>query len=258
MPWVGHNLYDDPAFFAAYRQLDRSRLGLAGAPEWPAVEALLPAVAGARVVDLGCGFGAFARWAAAAGATEVLALDGSARMLERAQALTDDPRVRFDRIDLGELTLPATTYDLAYSALVVHYLDDITRFARSVHAALRPGGRFVLTTEHPVFMASTRADFADVDGRRAWPVDHYADEGEITTDWLMPGVRKFFRSVGTTVNALIDAGFVIQRLVEWTPSVEQVAADPRLAPERDRPAFLLIAADRPASESTSGRRDRLV
>src|SRR5687768_3900817 len=49
-------------------------------PEWSSVRALLPDLVGAHVVDLGSGFGAFARWAAAAGATNVLALDSSVRM----------------------------------------------------------------------------------------------------------------------------------------------------------------------------------
>ena len=166
-------------------------------------------------------------------------------MVERAQAITDDPAVTYQLIDLNELDLPQSEFDLAYSALVVHYLADLEGFARAVHDALRPGGRLVLTTEHPMFMASTLADFVDVDGVRTWPVDHYADEGERTTNWLVPGVRKWFRSAGTTVNALIDAGFVIRRLIDWTPSTEQVTAAPELAKERDRPAFLLIAADRP-------------
>jgi 2-polyprenyl-3-methyl-5-hydroxy-6-metoxy-1,4-benzoquinol methylase len=241
---VSEDIYDDEDFFAAYEQLGRSVHGLDGAPEWSSVRALLPDLVGAHVVDLGCGFGAFARWAADAGAIDVLALDASARMLERARATTDDPSVRYELADLNELVLPAASFDLAYSALVVHYLADISRFARAVHDALRPGGRLVLTTEHPVFMASTLADFVDVDGVRTWPLDHYADEGERTTNWLVPGVRKWFRSAGATVNALIDAGFVIRRLIDWTPSTEAVAADPALAKERDRPAFLLVAADR--------------
>jgi hypothetical protein len=35
------NIYDDPEFFEGYRQLARSVEGLAGAPEWPALRALL-------------------------------------------------------------------------------------------------------------------------------------------------------------------------------------------------------------------------
>ena len=68
-------MYDDPEFQAGYRQLARSEQGLAGAPEWPDVAALLPGLSGRDVIDLGCGYGAFARWAAEQGAASVDAVD---------------------------------------------------------------------------------------------------------------------------------------------------------------------------------------
>jgi SAM-dependent methyltransferase len=243
---VAQNVYDSPEFFAAYSRLERSVHGLDGAPEWPSVRALLPPLRGARVVDLGCGFGAFARWAAGAGAAEVVGIDLSERMLARAREATGDGRVRYEVGDLDVLELPAGAYDLAYSALALHYVADLDRLVRVVHRALRPGGRFVLTTEHPIFMAPTRPDWLRDGDTRVWPVDRYADEGLRVTDWLAPGVRKFHRTLGTTVNALVDAGFAVRRLVEWSPTAEQVAAEPALAEERDRPMFLLVAADTPA------------
>lgn len=69
---MSHNLYDDPAFFAGYSQLARSREGLAGAPEWPALRAMLPPLEGKRVLDLGCGFGAFSRWVRKMDAADVM------------------------------------------------------------------------------------------------------------------------------------------------------------------------------------------
>jgi 2-polyprenyl-3-methyl-5-hydroxy-6-metoxy-1,4-benzoquinol methylase len=57
------NIYDDEVFFVGYSQLPRSIHGLDGAPEWPALRSMLPAFAGHRVLDLGCGFGWFSRWA---------------------------------------------------------------------------------------------------------------------------------------------------------------------------------------------------
>ena len=38
--------YDDETFFEKYEQMDRSRLGLAGAGEWETLEPLLPDFAG--------------------------------------------------------------------------------------------------------------------------------------------------------------------------------------------------------------------
>ena len=57
------NIYDNPEFFEGYSRLSRSVEGLDGAAEWPALKALLPELRGLRVVDLGCGFGWFCRWA---------------------------------------------------------------------------------------------------------------------------------------------------------------------------------------------------
>lgn len=55
------NIYDTQAFFDGYSQLPRSREGLAGAPEWPSVRALLPDFSGQTVLDLGCGYGWLSR-----------------------------------------------------------------------------------------------------------------------------------------------------------------------------------------------------
>ena len=59
---IAQNIYDNPDFFAGYSQLPRQVRGLDGAPEWPAIRAMLPALSGKRVVDLGCGFGWASRW----------------------------------------------------------------------------------------------------------------------------------------------------------------------------------------------------
>jgi SAM-dependent methyltransferase len=60
---MAQNIYDNPAFFEGYSQLSRSVEGLAGAGEWPAIRAILPDLKGQRVVDLGCGYGWFCRYA---------------------------------------------------------------------------------------------------------------------------------------------------------------------------------------------------
>src|SRR5215510_2057644 len=54
------NIYDDPEFFTGYSQLRRSREDLVGAPEWLVLRSMLPPLESVRVLDLGCGFGAFA------------------------------------------------------------------------------------------------------------------------------------------------------------------------------------------------------
>jgi SAM-dependent methyltransferase len=242
---LAQNIYDRPEFFEAYSRMDRSVRGLDGAPEWPAMRALLPDLRERRILDLGCGFGWFARWAMARGAACVVGVDLSENMLARARAETADPAVRYVRADLDSLDLPGAAFDLAYSSLALHYVEDFGRLAGAVARALVSPGHFVFSVEHPIYTASMRPGWLTAgDGRTVWPVDHYADEGPRTTDWLAKGVRKQHRTLATTLNALIDAGFAIRRVEEWSPTPGEVAARPSLAEELDRPMMALVAAQR--------------
>lgn len=84
----------------------------------------------------------------------------------------------------------------------------------------------------------------DADGRLTWPVNGYALEGQRRTDWFAKGVLKYHRTLATTLNTLIEAGLRINRVEEFAPSPEQVAALPNLAEELERPMMLLVSAQR--------------
>jgi SAM-dependent methyltransferase len=242
---LAQNIYDTPEFFEGYSRLRRSVHGLDGAPEWPAIRAMLPDLAGKRIVDLGCGFGWFARWSRTQGAAQVIALDLSENMLARARAETSDPAVQYALADLESLELPEAAFDLAYSSLTFHYIEDFGRLVSTVFRALVPGAHFVFTIEHPIYMASAHPDWVvGKDGNRVWPVDHYAIEGARTTDWLAKGVVKQHRTLGTTLNTLIGAGFTLRHVEEWHPTDEQATAEPDLTDELERPLMLLIAAQK--------------
>jgi SAM-dependent methyltransferase len=242
---MAQNIYDQPAFFEGYSNLPRSVHGLAGAAEWGSVRALLPDLAGKRIVDLGCGFGWFSRHAAAEGAASVLGLDLSENMIARARVETASPAVRYEIADLDRLDLPEGGFDFAYSSLAFHYIADFDRLVGTIHRALVPGSSFVFTIEHPIYMAPSKPEWAEVEGATVWPVDGYLVEGPRTTDWLAKGVVKYHRTLGTTLNALVGAGFVIRHVEEWRPSAAQLADHPEWQVELNRPMFLLIACDRP-------------
>ena len=239
------NIYDDPSFFAGYSQLDRSVQGLSGAAEWPAMRALLPDLRGSRVVDLGCGFGWFCRWACAQGAAHVLGIDVSRQMLARARTDSTDSTVTYVRGDLESLNLPPAAFDLAYSSLALHYVKDLTSLLAEVHRTLVPGGRLVFSTEHPIYTAPANPCWTvDADGRKTWLLNQYLIDGIRVTDWLANRVVKYHRTIGTTLNLLMRLGFTIRHVEEWGPTDAQIAAKPGLAQERERPMFLLVAAQR--------------
>jgi SAM-dependent methyltransferase len=239
------NIYDDEAFFEGYRRLPRSVEGLDAAPEWVALRALLPELGGRRLLDLGCGFGWFCRWARERGAASVLGVDVSERMLARAKAETHDAAISYVRADLERFAIPRGAFDLAYSALALHYVENLEALLAGVHSGLVPGGRLVFSVEHPIFTAPANPGWSvDAAGHATWPVDRYLDEGPRSTDWLARGVIKQHRTIGTYVNLLIRTGFAISHLDEWGPSEEQVASRPDWARERQRPPFLLVACSR--------------
>lgn len=237
------NIYDNPAFFEGYATLDRSIKGLDGAPEWATVQTLLPELRGKKVVDLGCGYGWFCRYARDEGAAEVLGLDVSVKMLEKAREMTDGEGIIYRREDLERLQLPAQSMDLVYSSLALHYLQDIDTLFSTVYQALVPGGSLVFTAEHPVYTAPLNQGWlTDPTGQKSWPVNHYQQEGERISNWFAEGVKKQHRKLATWLNALIASGFIIEKLDEWGPNAEQIAQNPALDEEKERPMIFLLAA----------------
>jgi ubiquinone/menaquinone biosynthesis C-methylase UbiE len=239
------NIYDDDEFFARYSQLARSVEGLDGAAEWPALRAMLPDLRGLKVLDLGCGFGWFCRWARAQGAAEVLGIDVSEQMLARAAASTQDAAITYTRADLELLELPPASFDLVYSSLAFHYIAGLERLMSQIHRSLLLGSSMVFSVEHPIYSATDWTHCSlDPAGRKFWPVNSYLREGPRSSDWLTHGVIKQHRTLATTINMLLRVGFVLWHIDEWGPTEEQIAAHPDWADERHRPIFMLISARR--------------
>jgi ubiquinone/menaquinone biosynthesis C-methylase UbiE len=239
------NIYDHEEFFERYSRLGRSVEGLDGALEWPALRALLPDLRGLNVLDLGCGFGWFCRWARQQGAAHVLGIDVSERMLARSRATTQDTAITYTRADMEHLELSPESFNIVYSSLALHYIEDLDRLMSAVYRSLVPGGSLVFSVEHPMFTAPADPHWSlDAAGRKTWPIDGYLDEGPRATDWLAKGVIKQHRTLATYLNMLLRLGFAISHVEEWGPTEEQIASRPNLADERQRPPFLLVAARR--------------
>jgi SAM-dependent methyltransferase len=248
MPHEPQNIYDDPAFFAGYATLERFGAGWERAAEHGDLLALLPDVAGRRVLDLGCGAGQLARHLATNGAADVLAIDVSERMLALARAGWAHPRVTYQRLAIEAAAFAAASFDLVVSSLALHYVDDYRGLIARIAAWLARGGILVYSTEHPIYTARLPGDgwVLDDSGHRArWSLDHYADEGPRDETWFVPGVRKVHRTLATLMNGLVEAGLTIERVVEPLPTEQWLQRHPEARDERRRPMFLLVRARKP-------------
>jgi SAM-dependent methyltransferase len=239
------NIYDDPDFFAGYSRMERFGAGWSQAMEHDDLLALLPPVAGRRVLDLGCGAGQLAHHLATGGAAEVIGVDLSERMLERARAEWAHPRVTYRREAIEELVFERARFDLVVSSLAFHYVEDYAGLMAKIAAWLAPGGVLVYSIEHPIYTARLPGEgwVVDAEGRRTgWRLDRYAEEGPREETWFVTGVRKVHRTLATLIDGLIDAGLVVERLVEPVPSERWLRDHPVWADERRRPIFLLVRA----------------
>ena len=247
---MAQNIYDDAAFHEGYSQFPRSRLGLAGAPEWASLQAMLPAIAGLRVLDLGCGFGYFCRWAAENGAAEVLGLDLSEKMLAVAVENSAGLGIAYERADLETFDLPDRQFDLVYSSLAVHYLANFEALCAKVRRFLPAGGRFVFSMEHPLYAARANPEWIpDADGNNAFLIKDYLREGKRLTDWIAPGIVKYHRTIATTINSLQANGLWLDHIDEWGPSPAQLQANPEWQDEAMRPMFLLVGVTADARQN---------
>ena len=240
------NRYDDPVFFRKYSEMARSRLGLEGAGEWKTLRPMLPDFTGKRVLDLGCGYGWHAFYAAENGAEKVLGIDLSEKMLAVAREKNTFPNVRFARGAMEDVRFPDGSFDAVLSSLALHYVKDYAELVSRVYRWLTPGGRFVFSAEHPAFTAYGSQDwYYSPEGEILhFPVDNYYYEGERDAVFLGEHVVKYHRTLTTYLNALLDCGFRLKRVVEPQPP-EDMLDLPGMRDEMRRPMMLLVSAEKP-------------
>ena len=238
------NKYDDNRFFDQYSQMSRSVQGLQGAGEWHILRHILPDFNGKRVLDLGCGYGWHCRYAVEHGATEVVGVDLSANMLNKARKINNLPEIEYLQMSVEDYDYPSEAFDIVISSLTFHYIADFNRICKLVNRSLTQGGSFVFSVEHPVFTAYGNQDWVyDADGNKLhWPVDRYFIEGERKAIFLGQEVVKYHKTLTTYINGLLMNGFLIKELIEPQPSDEAIKTITGMEEELRRPMMLIVSA----------------
>ena len=133
------NKYDDDIFFQKYSQMSRSQQGLAGAGEWETLRKLLPDFKDKRVLDLGCGYGWHCIYAMEHGASSVVGVDISHKMLEVAKEKTHFPQVEYKCCAIEDVEFPEESFDVILSSLAFHYVADCNGVQREHNKKLNNG-----------------------------------------------------------------------------------------------------------------------
>lgn len=178
--------------------------------ERPAMLDLVGDVRGRRVLDAGCGSGPLSAELRDRGAV-VTGFDASAVMVglarERLGADAD--------VQVADLSAPLPFADGGFddvtASLVLHYLRDWTAPLSELRRVLRPGGRLVLSVNHPLLykMLNPQADYFAV---TEW-TDEYTFSGQ-------PAVLRYWhRPLHAMTDAFSEAGFQVAVVSEppWSP-----------------------------------------
>jgi SAM-dependent methyltransferase len=114
----------------------------------PAIVDLAGDVAGRRILDAGCGAGPLFT-ALRDGGAIVTGFDSSTKMVELArQRLGADAALHV--ADIGSpLPFPDGAFDDVIASLVLHYLEDWTAPLTELRRVLKPGGRLIMSVNHP-------------------------------------------------------------------------------------------------------------
>ena len=111
------------------------------------------------VVDLGSGTGLSTRWAAS-WSGEIIGVEPSSEMRERAAAATHDAKVRYVAGWSNDTNLPDACADVVLAVQALHWMEPTTTFGEATRL-LRPGGVFAaLDCDWPPSVGDARAEQA--------------------------------------------------------------------------------------------------
>jgi SAM-dependent methyltransferase len=225
----------------------------------PAFVAMLPPIAGLAGLDIGCGEGENTRTLARLGA-RMTAVDVAPTFVrhaadaERAAPLG----IAYQVADAVALPFAGASFDFATAFMSLMDVGDAWAALREAHRVVRPGGFLQFSILHPCFAPPHRRVKRDAAGiAYAVEVGRYFEREPETIEWQFHDappevlaasrpfrVIAFQRTLADWVNALVDAGWAIERLGEPRATDDEAASMPPVQDTQIVPLFLHVRVRR--------------
>ncbi len=203
--------------------------------ERPATTSLIPDVNGKTVLDAGCAAGWYTKWLLDRGAS-VIAVDFSSNMIEMTKRRVGN-KAKIIRADLNDPLdfISDESLDVIVSSLVLHYIKDWSLVMSEFYRVLKSNGILVFSVHHP-FM-----DFT-VFKRENYFLTELLDDYWNTNKGKVK-VQFYRRPLSEIINPVINAGFIIDKILEPMPAEHIKIQDPNSYGKLTRkPQFLFIRA----------------
>ncbi|MEG0852916.1 MAG: class I SAM-dependent methyltransferase [Angelakisella sp.] len=239
------NIYDNQDFFDGYKKLRGNPSSANDLVEKPALFSLAPNLYDKTVLDIGCGYGENCVQFLKLGASMIKGIDISAKMLEIANKENSSPNIQYINKSMTELAEITEKFDVVFSSLAVHYIEDFDKLVADIFNLLNQDGYFIFSQEHPLTTALLTQNYwtRNAENERIhYNLTTYALEGERKVTWIVDGVIKYHRTISSIINSLSGAGFAIEKMLEPIPSKDIMEQYPSYKKYIHKPDFLLIKA----------------
>lgn len=239
------NVYDDEKFFSQYKEMRDSKINANELIEIPIIKSMLPDLKKKKIFDLGCGEGEMAKFFIDKGAKKVVGIDVSHNMISEAMK-KESKNLEFKLLPMEEISSIDEKFDIVFSSLAFHYVEDFTKLMKDISSKLKKNGYLIFSQEHPLVTATIRTNdipkYIEKDGKRYYYLSDYNDIGKRLIDWNIEGVVKYHRNFETIFNSLKDANMEIVELRESKASEEAIKIVEKYKNLNNRPFFLFIKA----------------
>lgn len=162
-----------------------------------------------KVLELGCGTGKNTAWLLEQGA-EVIGVDFSAGMLEKARGKIQSSKVEFLQVDITKdwpTTIP--TVDLATCSLILEHISHLDFVFQQAYQKIKGGGHFFICELHP---------FKQYTGSKA---RYETEEG-------VHELEVYVHHISAYLKVAQNNGFILVELEEWFDQEGEEQTPPRL------------------------------
>jgi ubiquinone/menaquinone biosynthesis C-methylase UbiE len=223
--------------------------------EKPAMQVELPDVRGWDVLSLGCGSGVDTQHLKDKGAKRAVGIDLTPELIEIAKR--DNPQCEFHVMDMETLDFADESFGLVYSSLAIHYLiGGHEKALKEAYRVMKPGGILLFSDGHPVGSAFEAIEDSDIveDRRLGIVKDKIKQTERVIGDYLTSRVNTseswpieyWHQPLSLTINQIIGAGFMLDKVVEFKPTEEMKTVNLRVYDRLMRiPEMLLYKARKP-------------
>ena len=239
------NVYDNSTFFEEYQTMRTNKVNANNLIEIPIMKEMLPILKDKTILDLGCGAGDMDKYFIENGAKSVLATDISVNMINIANTVNKDEKIEFKVLKMEDLETVNQKFDIVYSSLAFHYIEDFNKLLSDIHNLLNPNGMLIFSQESPINTATNKEDKdksnkIEIDGKQYQLLHGYCKEGERQVWWNDTFVTKYHRTYATLVNSLIKNNFEIIEIKDSYASPEAIALCPKYIHQIDKPFFTFV------------------